>query len=71
MIIIIIGITIIGFLAITYPALYLSRFKPIDILSKEYRWRKEKIYFGNVMVVFQFLIFQFSDFRNHPDISTA
>lgn len=56
LVVIILGITVIGFLSATYPSLYLSRFNPIGVLSKNVAGGKKKSYFRNILVVFQFLI---------------
>ena len=76
----VIGIAIlVGFLAGSYPALYLSRFKPIFVLKGSFFRGAKKSGFRNVMVVVQFvisvsliagtfLIYRQLDFINNKDL---
>jgi putative ABC transport system permease protein len=52
----ILGIGIVGFLAGSYPAFYLSGFKPIQTLSGKFLEKGGNLNLRNSLVVFQFLI---------------
>jgi putative ABC transport system permease protein len=76
----VVGIAVfVGFLAGSYPALYLSRFKPIFVLKGSFFRGAKKSGFRNVMVVVQFvisvsliagtfLIYRQLDFINNKDL---
>lgn len=49
-------ILMIGFLAGSYPALYLARFSPIEVLKGRVRMGRRKYGIRNTLVVFQFFI---------------
>lgn len=53
----IIGFTlVIGFLAGSYPAFYLTRFKPVDVLKGSVSSGKKNSVFRSILVVLQFII---------------
>jgi putative ABC transport system permease protein len=47
---------IVGFLAGSYPAIYLSRFNPISVLKGSFYSKSKKSNFRNTMVILQFII---------------
>ncbi len=49
-------IVLIGFLAGSYPALYLARFSPIEVLKGRVRMGRRKYGIRNTLVVFQFFV---------------
>ena len=49
-------VLIVGLLAGGYPALFLSRFKPVEIMKRKYVGAKTKLSFRNILVVIQFAI---------------
>jgi len=49
-------IPIIGLLAGSYPAFYLSSLKPISIIKGKTKLGKEKLFFRNFMIIIQFVI---------------
>lgn len=57
MIVVVIGLTlIIGILAGSYPALYLTKFKPVDVLKGSSRAGKKSSIFRSSLVILQFAI---------------
>lgn len=49
-------IPFIGLMAGSYPAFYLSSLKPISIIKGKTKTGKEKLFFRNLMIIFQFVI---------------
>ena len=47
---------IVGIIAGSYPALYLSSFRPIDVLKSDTKKRGSKSFTRNILVIFQFTI---------------
>jgi putative ABC transport system permease protein len=57
LVVLLLGITIItGFVAGSYPAFYLSAYKPVDTLKGEVNAGKSKFGLRSILVVFQFMI---------------
>ncbi len=49
-------ILIVGFIAGSYPAIFISRMKPIDILRKETNGMNGRLTFRKILIMFQFAI---------------
>ena len=72
-------IIIVGFMAGSYPAWFMSKFHPVDIMKKSIMKGSEKLSFRNVLVVLQFaisiililgtmIIYQQIDFMKNTDL---
>ncbi len=72
-------VVIVGLMAGSYPAWFMSRFHPVEILSKKIMRGQSKLSFRNVMVVLQFaisiililgtiIIYQQIDFMKNTDL---